>query len=223
MVVDQRLPGEQFRDKIQQAELSSLQIHSNRIHEMTYLVQIGLFGEIMRFRSVGPAIYQRDAEVVCRTTRGLEIGRIVSKADLPFSNRPGSEDLPADPAEPAHDFQGTVLRTVTRDDRMIMDRIKKFKDRAFAACQELLVKRNVKATLLDVEHLFDGTSLYFYFWGETPNEVHALTTELSEIYDAKVKFRQFADRLANGCGPGCGTTASKCSTSGCSSCAVLEL
>ena len=75
--------------------------------------------------------------------------------------------------------------------------------------------------LLDVEQLFDGQSIYFYFLGDVPPEVEALTAELAEVYEAKVKMRQFSQALVEGCGPGCGTEAAgqgACGT--CTSCAV---
>ena len=47
---------------------------------------------------------------------------------------------------------------------------------------------------MDVEHLFDGQSLYFYFLGEVQPEWESLTTELAATYEAKVRFQPFAER-----------------------------
>ena len=76
--------------------------------------------------------------------------------------------------------------------------------------------------LIDVEHLFDGQSLYFYFLGDVGPATEQLTAELAELYSAAVKFDQFTDTLVNGCGPNCGTADAEgggCGTS-CVSCAV---
>ncbi len=177
---------------------------------MKYLVQTGLLGEISLFRSPDNGRYERDEDVVCRTNRGLEVGRVVT--DSPE----GSVMADSSPAA-----SGTLLRRITREDRMILSRIDKFKDRAFLACEKLLRERNVPGILVDVEHLFDGESVYFYFLGDVPESINSISTELTEIYDSKVKFRQFTELLAKGCGPGCGTTASKCGENGgCSSCSI---
>jgi hypothetical protein len=72
--------------------------------------------------------------------------------------------------------------------------------------------------LLDVEHLFDGRTLFFYFLGEVPPEVEAMTAELADLYDAQAKFRQFAQMVEEGCGPGCGTD--EATGGGCSTCAT---
>lgn len=170
---------------------------------MSFLVQTGLMGEIGSFRLAQPAHFERDAEVICRTSRGLEIGRVIT------------EDKDSELRS-----SGTLLRLVSPDDRLIIERIERYKDRAFRACTELLQRRKISAMLVDVEHLFDGESVYFYFLGDVPSEVNEISDQLAEIYDAKVRFRQFAEKLANGCGPGCGTTASQCGDGNCSSCGI---
>jgi hypothetical protein len=59
---------------------------------------------------------------------------------------------------------------------------------------------------MDVEHLFDGQSLVFYFLGPHDPRLETITAELAEVYEAKVQFRSFADAVNVGCGPGCGTS-----------------
>ena len=71
---------------------------------------------------------------------------------------------------------------------------------------------------MDVEHLFDGRSLFFYFLGEVPPELESLAGELAEVYDAAAEFRKSPDADVTGCGPGCGTD--EASGGGCSSCAT---
>jgi hypothetical protein len=48
--------------------------------------------------------------------------------------------------------------------------------------------------------------------------LQTVTSELAELYDAQVQFRAFADTLAHGCGPGCGTE--EAAGQGCSSCST---
>ena len=86
------------------------------------------------------------------------------------------------------------------------------------------VQRNrPEATLVDVEQLFDGETIVFYFLGPADDdepELAALTGELAALYEAKVQFRRFAETLTQGCGPGCGTESAAGCGSACSSCAV---
>ncbi|MEM7457033.1 MAG: PSP1 C-terminal domain-containing protein [Planctomycetota bacterium] len=169
-----------------------------------HLVKTGLLGAVGCFRSADRQIHPRDTHVVCRTARGLEVGTVLCSLN---------DDNPS----PLPD--GELLRVVGSEDQMLLTRLDKFRDRAFNACNQLLKDRGLSAVLVDVEHLFDGESLYFYFLGEPDPRVEALTAELADAYERKVKFRKFAETLAAGCGPECGTK--DCSSSGsCAGCAL---
>lgn len=177
-----------------------------------FFVRIGVFSDIGRFRSVDGTRYPRMARVVCRTRRGLEIGQVLTEAEC-------------SPDEGAAETDGVILREMTVQDDLLHARLQNRKQHALEACCELLRQRGLDAVLVDVEHLFDGRSLYFYFLGNVTDEINQITAELAETYEAKAQFRQFAETLTEGCGPGCGTDAAEggglCGTEhGCSSCAV---
>lgn len=169
-----------------------------------HLIRLGLFGQVGRFASVDGTRFPRRSRVICRSARGLEVGEVLA----------AECDTGGDP-------DGTVLRRVTVSDELLLERLDRHKQQAFRACQDLLRERGLTAALVDVEHLFDGRSLYFYFLGDTTPELEQLTAELAEVYDGEVQFRRFAQTLVEGCGPNCGTEgATGCGTSGCVSCAV---
>jgi hypothetical protein len=112
---------------------------------------------------------------------------------------------------------------VTVEDHLLIARLEKNRLEAYEACCRRLVERGSSAILLDVEHLFDGRSLYFYFLGETTPELDSLTAELAETYEAKAQMQKFADTLTAGCGPNCGTEeGAGCGSGGCSTCSVLS-
>lgn len=155
--------------------------------------------------------YPRDTRVICRTERGLEQGTVICPIDDEFGDRTGQVDeLP----------EGEILRKVTPDDDMILKRLEKHRDKAFKACQQIIIERELPGILVDVEHLFDGESVFFYFLGDVDSRLESITEELAATYERRVRFKKFAETLANGCGPDCGTGESKCSTGGCQSCAL---
>jgi len=171
-----------------------------------HLVRIGVMGHVGRFDSVDGILYARHARVICRTARGLEVGEVLSSSEMN-----------------GHEADGTLVRRLTVEDDLLLTRIERNRDEAFQACNELLAERDLPAVLMDVEHLFDGQSLYFYFLGDVSPELEALTSELASAYETTVQFQKFAETLTAGCGPGCGTEAATgqgCSTGGCGSCAV---
>ena len=182
----------------------------------SHLVRVGILGHVGRFVPVEPHLYPRGSRVVCRTSRGLEVGEVLAASS-------GSPPKAA-PEAPQHD--GQLLRRVTVEDDLLLARLERRKQEAFEACERLLAEHGQPAVLMDVEHLFDGGSLYFYFLGAPSPEVESLTHHLAEAYDAAVQFRQFTDAVEAGCGPHCGTEeAGGCGSSpgGCASCAISSV
>lgn len=171
-----------------------------------HLVKIGLMGVVGQFDSPGFDVFPRDARVICRTRRGLEVGTVFCLLD--------------DTGDESVAFDGQILRRPGAEDELIIARLERYRDRAFLACEKLIRDRGLPGVLIDVEHLFDGESVFFYFLGDVDDRLEALTQELAATYDRKVQFRRFAEKLASGCGPDCGTGESQCSTGGCGSCAV---
>jgi cell fate regulator YaaT (PSP1 superfamily) len=168
-----------------------------------HFVRVGALGHVGRFAAVDAVRYPRLARVIVRTSRGLEIGEVLGPSDAPMER--GASD-------------GAILRGMTVEDELVDVRLSKNKDRALRACQQRLDDLGLRATLLDVEHLFDGRSLFFYFLGEVTTEVEAVTQQLAEAYDSVAQFRNFSEAVTVGCGPGCGTQDAE--GSGCTSCAT---
>lgn len=162
-----------------------------------YLVRTGLFDEVSWMTAAPGVRVATHGEVVCRTPRGLEVGLVLAADSEQFASDPPSQ----------------VLRPVNEQDRLIIERLERFKTRAIESCERLLAERQIPATLVDAEHLFDGQHLFFYFWGSASAELDAVLDELAMLYDHRVGFSRFAARLAEGCGPGCGATNSGCGSS----------
>src|SRR5262245_13949578 len=175
-----------------------------------HVVRVGAMGQVGRFRAVDAVLYPRHSRVIVRTRRGLEIGEVLAATDNDDDGRLFPD--------------GEILRGMTVEDELLQARLEKHRQEAYQACATLLQDKRLSATLVDVEHLFDGQGLFFYFLGEVTPELEAYTRRLADTYEAKVQFRKFTETLIEGCGPGCGTEEAKgqggCES--CSSCAVAS-
>ena len=173
-----------------------------------HLIRVGAMGQVGRFLAVDAVLYPRHSRVIVRTRRGLEIGEVLAATKNGGDGRAFAD--------------GEILRGMTVEDELLQARLEKHRQEAYQACAALLAEHRVSAALVDVEHLFDGQGLFFYFLGEVTPELEAYTSRLAETYEAKVQFRKFTETLIEGCGPGCGTEEVKgrggCET--CTSCAV---
>lgn len=176
---------------------------------MAYFVQLGVLGHVGRLRSAGLTC-QRGDRVVCRTARGLELGKVLGD-DEDGSEATGTQQL-----------DGDIVRPMTDTDHLLQARIETRRNEAWKACDRLLREAGLSVQLIDVEHLFDGSGLFFYFLGPRDERLDAITRQLTETYESKVRFREFTEKLVQGCGPDCGTAEKSggCSTGGCAGCAV---
>ncbi|WP_162006691.1 PSP1 C-terminal domain-containing protein [Roseimaritima sediminicola] len=169
-----------------------------------YLIRVGSFGTLFRCQSQDATVYARGQRVVCRTPRGTEIGSV--RSVVPATDQ----------------AEGQVMRRTTTEDELLVDRLEKHRARAVHRCQQFLAESDTPATLLEVDPLFDGRTLIFFFLGEVDERVQRMTDELVAEYERNVRSRHFAKLLNQGCGPGCGTDAKAgggCS-GGCAVCVV---
>jgi cell fate regulator YaaT (PSP1 superfamily) len=164
-----------------------------------HLVRVGAMGQVGRFGAIDATQYPRGSRVVLRTARGLEVGDVLT---------------PPAPDTDAAGQDGSILRGLTVEDELLLARLAKNRDAAYEACQARIDAMQLPVTLMDVEHLFDGQTLVFYFLGQQPPELESLTAELADAYDSQVQFRAFVATALEGCGPGCGTDEA----AGCGSC-----
>ncbi len=163
-----------------------------------HLVRVGTLGTVGRFTAVDAVGYPRHSRVVVRTARGLEAGEVL----MPPADAP--DGAAAD---------GSMLRGLTVEDELLEVRLRRNRQAAYDACAAKLAGLGLPTVLVDVEHLFDGRTLVFYFLGEMTPALESVTDELAELYEGQVQFRRFSDAVTEGCGPACGTDeAAGCKT-----------
>lgn len=167
-----------------------------------HLVRVGAMGQIGHFASDQAIRYPRGSQVVVRTGRGVELAEVLAP--------------PSDLTECEAD--GSILRPLTVEDQLLAARLERNRTAAYEACAARIAELDLNTVLIDVEHLFDGQTLVFYFLGEPPDELQAVCAELAELYEASAQFRKFTETLLVGCGTGCGT--SDAVGGGCGSCAI---
>jgi hypothetical protein len=107
---------------------------------------------------------------------------------------------------------------MTAADRRLAARLSKEREAALGACSTVLSEQGLDAVLIDVEHLFDGRSLYFYYLGDVSPAVAAVTDRLAEAYEVQVNFRKFTEVLEEGCGRECGGCGTQSGGASCGSC-----
>ena len=189
-----------------------------------HFVRFGVIGHVDRLRSADGLVHQRGTHVICRTKRGLEAGTVLNVSPSPGSQETREANPDLDEANGA----GTILRRATAEDHLLLARLEKNRMAAVHECERILAERahsHRDLVLVDVELLFDGQTIFFYFLGYDPEqpspELETLTRDLATAYEAKVELRRFAETLTSGCGPDCGTAEGCGDSGGCTSCALM--
>jgi cell fate regulator YaaT (PSP1 superfamily) len=147
-----------------------------------YIVRHGTMRFLGEFEPGEGETYSRADEVVLRSERGLEVGQVLCEAS------PRAVELLA---EPTH---GRILRRLTEEDRVALDRLRTVEADELAACQRFVAQRRLQMELVDVEHLFGGERVVFYFLAEKRVDFRELVRDLARTYQTRIEMRQIGVR-----------------------------
>jgi cell fate regulator YaaT (PSP1 superfamily) len=125
---------------------------------------------------------KRGDDVVVRTDRGLEVGHILCEA----SSR--AVELLREPTS------GRILRCLTAEDQLQLDHLHVAERTEFETCQKFVSQRRLQMDLVDVEHLFGGERIIFYFLAEKRVDFRELVKDLARQYQTRIEMRQIGVR-----------------------------
>ena len=175
-------------------------------------MRVGVHGQVGRFWNPENLTLSRSSRVLCRTTRGLEMGEIISPSSM----------LSAAPSE----GDGRILRRMGAEDELLRSHLVQLANEVHDECATWLQNQSVTSILLDVEPLMDGKTLYFHFLTPQTDEIVQKHLDyLAARYEQQVAQSEFAKLLSEGCGPGCGTdeAVNGCgSRGGCKTCSLIK-
>lgn len=149
-----------------------------------YIVRYGSTRQIAEFTAKGPQQeYERNCEVLVRSARGSEWGTILCPASDQTRDYLGGKES-----------SGRILRMVTREDRDKLDEIRRTERTEFDGCREMIAERKLQMQLVDVEHLFGGERLIFYYLAEQRVDFRELVKALAGRYRTRIEMRQIGVR-----------------------------
>jgi cell fate regulator YaaT (PSP1 superfamily) len=138
-------------------------------------------GRIYYFDSSAVGDVEVGEHVVVDTTRGQEVGRVVTIQDhIP-------EELATESLKP-------VKRRASAVDLAQMESFRLKETEALARCQEVLAQHPLPIKLLKAEYSFDGSHLLVYFIAEKRVDFRAFVQELRKTLKTKVELRQVGVR-----------------------------
>ncbi|MCS6850408.1 MAG: signal peptidase [Gemmataceae bacterium] len=145
-----------------------------------YIVRHGAMRFLGEFQAEVP--YARGAAVVVRTDRGHELGEVLCEAT------PRAVELLAEPT------RGQIVRLVTETDRQRQESLRAGETRALEVCRRFVAQRQLPMELVDVEHLFGGERIIFYFLAEKRVDFRELVKDLAREFQTRIEMRQIGVR-----------------------------
>jgi cell fate regulator YaaT (PSP1 superfamily) len=147
-----------------------------------YITRHGAMRYLGEFEAGEALAYERGQAVVVRSERGLEVGEIL---------RDASPEAVGLIAEATH---GQIVRLVTVEDRQEIAKIEDRERQEFDTCQRFIKDRSLQMELVNVEHLFGGERIVFYFLAEKRVDFRDLVKDLAREYRTRIEMRQIGVR-----------------------------
>ena len=147
-----------------------------------YVVRYGAMRLLGIYSTSAQPWFARGTRVVVRTERGLEVGEILcevtgeSVAGLPTTNG------------------GEILRPVQPEDQCELQHIRQRQGESFDVAVRIIGQLGLAMHLVDVEHLFGGERIIFYYVADGRIDFRELVRLLAAELQTRVEMRQIGVR-----------------------------
>ena len=148
-----------------------------------YIVRFGSNRNVAEFTVHDGKDHQRSTQVVVKSDRGMEWGEVLG----PSSDR-------ARKIMGHRESRGRILRKASDDDFRHLDDVRRRERVEFEGCNELIKERKLQMQLVDVEHLFGGERVVFYYLAEKRVDFRELVKALAQRYKTRIEMRQIGVR-----------------------------
>ena len=143
----------------------------------------------VRFKKAGKVYYFSPGEVwprpgedvVVETTRGMELGEVVTGA------REVADEAIVTPLKP-------VLRKATEADLETARRNEKREAEAYDLCVQKIAAHKLDMKLVNVEYTFDDSKIIFYFTADGRVDFRDLVKDLASVFHMRIELRQIGVR-----------------------------
>ncbi|WP_417848452.1 PSP1 domain-containing protein [Thalassoglobus sp.] len=148
-----------------------------------YVVRYGTMRFLGEFSAKGPQEFQRGNQVVVRSHRGTEWGEILCSANERTKEYLGKEDA-----------SGKILRVAGQEDEKTRTEGWAREQESFQSGKETIAEMKVPMQLVDVERLFGGERVIFYFLSESRVDFRELVKTLAQKFNTRIEMRQIGIR-----------------------------
>ena len=147
-----------------------------------YVVRYGVMRALGVLSTRSSETVSRGAQVIARTSRGLEAGEVLCEA---------TEEAAAGLKEPGH---GQILRTMTSEDANELTHMRAKEAEEFEICEKYVERLGLDMQLVDIEHVFGGERIVIYYLAEERVDFRELVRQLASEFQTRIEMRQIGVR-----------------------------
>jgi cell fate regulator YaaT (PSP1 superfamily) len=182
-------------------DIEAKQKHKHNPAEKKMLVRYGMTGLVGWFTHNERTMLKAHSRVMIKTERGLEIGEVVGR----FCYRSGvfkkSEQAVVDyygqgPENCPITTGGKFVRYATEQDLSEERHIDANAKQELDKCRQFVREMNLPMKLVDIEHIFGGERIIFYFTADTRVDFRELVKKLAREFQTRIEMRQVGSRDA---------------------------
>ncbi len=151
--------------------------------DSSYVVRYGVTRIVGEFSARGMGPLARGTVVIVKSDRGQEWGTVLSTATQQSRTYLGTAEE-----------HGRILRLTTPDDEVQRDQNVASEKEAFVGGQEMVHERSLQMQLIDIERVFGGERLIFYYLAEDRVDFRELVKGLAKRFQTRIEMRQIGIR-----------------------------
>ncbi|MGD2094155.1 MAG: regulatory iron-sulfur-containing complex subunit RicT, partial [Phycisphaerales bacterium] len=164
------------------------------------LVRYGRMNMLGFFEHRENRISKTDSRVVIKTNRGLELGYLVGQlsayrsGQLKLSEEQIQEYFEDSDIDFTPTKSGKFVRYATTEDISEERHLRKISKEEMECCKRFVKEMELPMKIVDVEHVFGGERIIFYFMSDGRVDFRELVKKVAHEYQTRIEMRQIGSR-----------------------------
>jgi cell fate regulator YaaT (PSP1 superfamily) len=164
------------------------------------LVRYGRMAILGLFEHSEANIPRMDTKVVVKTEKGLELGSVVGylspykAGSYKFDSDQLKDYFEKSGMEVSTETAGKFVRFASSEDVEEDKHLQKIARDEMVFCQKTADEMKLQMKIVDVEHIFGGERIIFYFMADTRVDFRELVKKLAHEYQSRIELRQIGAR-----------------------------
>jgi cell fate regulator YaaT (PSP1 superfamily) len=155
---------------------------SVKLPQPSFIVRHGVMRFLGEFHPAPLVVPRRGDRVIVQTERGTEMGEVLC---------PATPQMVAAIPDATH---GELLRLATAEDHAKAAQLRSLREADYAAATRLIQQHHLPMQLVDVERLFGGERIIFYFLSENRVDFRELVKSMAREFHTRIELRQIGVR-----------------------------